>query len=69
MLYRVRIDLAFERELEANAVFNAVEKLITRAVRIVRSDGTVEATSIEIHKCYHDEDHNKPCVIIKRIEV
>ena len=69
MLYRVRIDLAFEGELEANTFFNAAKRLMTRAVKITHPDGTIEATSIEVHRCYHDEDPTKPCEIIKRIEV
>jgi len=71
MLYRVRIDLAFNTEDISQAVFDKAKAVLSKAKKIARpSDPDSGETSfIEIHKCYHDEENPKPCEIIERIEV
>ena len=70
MLYRVRIDLAFNTEDISQAVFDKAKTVLSKAVKIARQgEPTNEISFIEIHKCYHDEELPKPCEIIERIEV
>lgn len=69
MLYRVRIDLAFDSKIDSDKLFTEAEKLLEKAVKIVSGDNPMgEVSFIETHRCYHDEDPTKPCEIIKRIE-
>ncbi|MCD6299914.1 MAG: hypothetical protein J7L78_01910 [Dehalococcoidales bacterium] len=70
MLYRVRLDLAFDEEDIGQAVFDKAKAVLSKARKIAKpSDPDSEEISfIEIHKCYHDEPENKPCEMIKRIE-
>jgi len=70
MLYRVRLDLAFDTEDIPQAIFGRAEQALSGAVKMVSGDNPMgEVSFIEIHKCYHDEDPSKPCEIIKRIEL
>lgn len=70
MLYRVRIDLAFDAEDIPQAIFGKAKSILPKAVKIASRDNpTGEVSFIEIHKCYRDETPTKPCEIIKRIEV
>ena len=70
MLYRVRIDLAFNTEDISQAVFDKAKTVLSKAVRITRQgEPTGEINFVEIHKCYHDEESTRPCEIIERIEV
>jgi len=64
MLYRIRLDLAFDTEDIPQTVFDKAKKVLLKAVKIAN-----EVSYIEIHKCFHDEDPTKPCEMIKRIEV
>jgi len=69
MLYRVKLDLAFDREEIGQAVFDKAKAVLSKAKKIAKPSGQGEISFIEIHKCYHDEAENKPCEMIKRIEV
>lgn len=73
MLYRVTVDLYFEKETDAQAVFGAVKISKSKAVKLIRPNSSLDMpdpkTYVEIHKCYHDEYPFKPCEIIERIEV
>ena len=68
MLYRVRLDLAFDAEDVPRAIFDSAERVLSGAIKIASEDNpTGEVSFIEIHKCYHDETPYKPCEIIERI--
>lgn len=70
MLYRIRLDLAFDREDISQAIFDKAKQVLAKAVKIANKDNPMgEVSFIEIHKCYHDEDPSKPCEIIKRVEL
>lgn len=70
MLYRVRIDLSFATEEEAEGIYKKAETLLNKAIKIAGKDEeTGESSYVELHKCYHDETPTKPCEIILRIEV
>ena len=75
MQLRFRVDICvpvkYKKELEA--LFDAAEALMAKSVEDHIEQGPIEhigePTFLELHKCYHDEAVNKPCEIIKRIEV
>jgi hypothetical protein len=70
MLYRIRLDIAFDNEDVPQTIYSQAEQALSEATKIVSKDNTVDEVSfIEIHKCYHDEDTNKPCEVIRRIEL
>ena len=70
MLYRVRLDLAFDTENVPQAIFDKAKAVLVKAVKLATGLNYPGETSyIEIHKCYHDETPARPCEIIKRIEV
>ena len=70
MLYRVRLDLAFDAEDISQAIFDKAKQVLSKAVKIASQDNAEgEPSFMEIHKCYHDEDPSKPCEIIRRIEL
>ena len=70
MLYRVRLDLAFNTEDIPQAVFDKAKQVLAKAVKIASTDNpTGELSFIEVHRCYHDESPAKPCEVIKRVEL
>ena len=70
MLYRVRLDLAFNTEDIPQAVFDKAKQVLAKAVKIASTDNpTGELSFIEVLRCYHDESPAKPCEIIKRVEL
>lgn len=70
MLFRIRLDLAFDKEDIPQAVFDKAKEVLSKAVKIANKDNPMgEVSFIEIHKCFHDEDPPRPCEIIKRIEL
>jgi len=68
MLYRVRINLCFDEEDIADGVYEKARSILNKAKKLANGN-EFEETFIEIHKCYHDESVNKPCEIIKRIDI
>ena len=70
MLYRVRLDLAFDAEDTAQSVFDKGKQVLIKARKIASTENPEgEVSFIEIHKCYHDETPSKPCEVIRKIEV
>jgi len=69
MKYRVRLDLPFDSELDAESLVDFAKKLIGKAVSINEGDDSEEIAYCDYHKCYHDEIPIKPCEPIERVEV
>lgn len=65
MKYRVTIDLAFDTEADARAVFNAAKTKKAKA-RALTVD---EPARITLQLCGHDEDPPQPCVELDRVEL
>jgi hypothetical protein len=64
MKYRVTVDLAFDAEADARAVFNAAK---TKKA-LAGSLNAGESPRIELHQCGHDEVPLQPCVVIDSVE-
>ena len=69
MLYRVRVDMCFEAEADAQALYQKVKESQPKAISLARETNIEGSEFIEIHKCYHDESPARPCEVIKREEV
>ena len=64
MKYRVTIDMAFDTEADARAVFNAAKTKKALAGSLSAAD----PPRIELHQCGHDEEPPQPCVVIDSVE-
>lgn len=70
MLYRIRLDLAFDAEDVAQAIFDKVKQVLPKAVKIANKDNPKgELSFIDIEKCYHDETPTQKCEPIERVEL
>jgi len=69
MLYRVRIDLCFDKENIGKAVIDKAKTVLSKAKKLAVGGDEGESSYIEIHKCYHDEANPKPCEMMERIEI
>ena len=67
MKYRVRIDLSFDKEGDAQALMNYAKQLSGKAVSINEGADNEEISFYDIHKCYHDE--GLPCEKLERVEI
>jgi len=67
MKYRVRLDLSFDNEADAQALMNYAKQLASKAVSINEGMDNEEISFCDVHKCYHDE--GLPCEKLERVEV
>lgn len=67
MKYRVRMDMSFETETNAQALMNSGKALISQAVNVNagREDAILSFCALEL--CRHDE--GLPCTLLERVEV
>ena len=67
MKYRVVIDIAFDREVDAKELFDLVKSKRIKLQIINEGKQNEEMLMANYHKCYHDEEKPKPCEIIEQI--
>lgn len=67
MKHRVRIDLAFENEADAQSLMAYAKNLSQKAVSIKEGKVNEEISFCEIEICRHDE--GLPCIRRERLEV
>ncbi len=65
MKYRVTIDLAFDLEADARAVFSAAKTKKAKA----RALNVDEPARITLQLCSHDEQPPQPCVVLDSVEL
>lgn len=68
MMYRLRVDLMFERLDIPEQAYEAAQWLLNRC--IVPGSGCEEGYRgyIMVEKCFHDEVPWQECVVIRRVE-
>ncbi len=66
MKYRVRLDMSFETETNAQTLMNSGKALIGQAVNVNegREDAILSFCALEL--CRHDE--GLPCTLVERVE-
>ena len=69
MKYRVRLDLSFEKQSDAQALMTYAKTLTSKAVSLNEGAVNEEIAYCDIHKCMHDEVPTRPCEKIERVEV
>ncbi|MFH1650889.1 MAG: hypothetical protein ABID87_02125 [Chloroflexota bacterium] len=67
MKYRVRLDLSFASEADAQAVMDSARGIIGKAVNINAGKSNAEVSFCDLEICRHEE--GLPCTRLERVEV
>ncbi len=67
MKYRVRLDLSFDNEADAQALMNYAKRTSKKAVSIREGEVDEEIAFVDLGICRHDE--GLPCTKLERVEV
>ena len=67
MKYRVRLDLSFDTETDAQALMDTAKGLCSTAVSINEGEDNEEISFCDLEICRHDE--GLPCTRLERVEV
>jgi hypothetical protein len=67
MKYRVRLDLSFDTETDAQALMDYAKQLSSKAVSINEGRDNEEISFSDLEICRHDED--LPCEKLERVEI
>ena len=67
MKYRVRVDLSFDNESDAQALMDYAKQLTNKAVSINEGRDNEEISFCDREICRHDEGF--PCTKLERVEV
>lgn len=67
MKYRIRLDLSFDNESDAQALMKYAQQLSSLATSINEGANNEEISFLEHEICRHDE--GLPCTRIERLEV
>ena len=67
MKYRVRVDLSFKDEADAQALMDYAKELSGKAVSIKEDEVNEEIAFCDMEICRHDE--GLPCTRLDRVEV
>ena len=67
MKYRVRVDLSFDTEIDAQALMGYAKQLSNKAVSINEGQDNEEISFCDLEICRHDE--GLPCKKLERVEI
>jgi len=67
MNYRVRVDLSFSAEADAQALMDHVRGVVGKAVSIREGSPSEEISFVDMEICRHDE--GLPCTRLDRVEI
>jgi len=67
MKHRVRIDMSFDSEADAQSLMDFAKNVIDKAVSINEGSGDEEISFCDLEICRHDE--GLPCTKLERLEV
>ena len=67
MKYRVRLDLSFEGEADAQSLMTYAQGLTSKAVSIHEGEDSEEISFCDLEMCRHDE--GLPCTRLVRVEI
>ncbi len=67
MKYRVRIDLSFDNEADAQSLMTQAKNLSEKAVSINEGEANEEIAFCDFEICRHDE--GLPCENLERVEI
>ena len=70
MKYRVRLDLSFDNEADAQALMNYAKRASKKAVSIREGEVNEEIAFADLELCQHDDPSQvKGCTKLERVEV
>ena len=81
MRYRVRLDLSFDSETDAQALMDYAKQQLSKAVSLNEGQDNEEISFCDLEQCRHDEeisfcdleqcrhDEGLPCTKLERVEV
>ena len=69
MKYRVRLDLSFDAETDAQALMDYARELSSKAVSINEGRDNEEISFSDLEICRHDESFQEGCTKLERLEV
>ena len=67
MKYRVRVNMAFDSQADAQVLLNNAKGLVSRGASLNLGKENEEISFCELELCRHDE--GLPCTRIERIEI
>ena len=67
MKYRVRIDLSFDSQADAQLLMGYAKKMSAKSISINEGEDNEEISSCDLEICRHDE--GLPCTSLERVEV
>ena len=67
MKYRVRIDICFDSETDAQLLMNYAKKMSAKSTSINEGEANEEIAFCDLEICRHDE--GLPCTRLERVEV
>ena len=67
MRYRVRLDLSFDSETDAQALMDYAKQQLSKAVSLNEGQDNEEISFCDLEQCRHDE--GLPCTKLERVEV
>jgi len=67
MKYRVRLDLSFDSQIDAQTLMNYAKGLTSKAVSLNEGSDNEEISFCDMEICRHDE--GLPCEKLERVEV
>ena len=67
MKYRIRVDLSFDSEADAQSVMNYAKELSSKAVSVNEGGANEEISFCDLELCRHDEGW--PCTKLERVEI
>ncbi len=67
MKYRVRLDLSFDNEVDAQTLMDYAKRVSKKAVSIGEGEVNEEIAFCDLEICRHDE--GLPCTKLERVEV
>ena len=67
MKYRVRVDLSFNGETDAQSLMDYIKQLSKKAVSINEGTDNEEISFCDLEICRHDE--GLPCTRLERVEI
>ena len=67
MKYRVRVDLSFDSEADAQALMTYAKQVSAKAVSVSEGESNEEISFCDLEICRHDE--GLPCTRLERVEI
>ncbi|GAH68298.1 unnamed protein product [marine sediment metagenome] len=69
MKYRVRLDLSFDDQADAQSLMDYAKQLSNKAVSINEGEDSEEISFCDLEICRHDESFQEGCTKLERLEV